>query len=752
MTSHDRRRISGLCLVAALLLAVAGPAALAGSSPDVWPAVLASTSLRLPVASGIEYEHRTLATADGPLEIHQLRVDLHNPTVQLGVGLAHDRLMSEDEPVSSMVLRSGAVAGVNGDYFDIHQSGMPLDIVVKDGQLLRSPWRWVAFVVGKDGVARIIRYRWTGTIVLTETGETHPLDGYNSGLSPDGIVAISQIRGYGAPPPDPGVLQTVVELTRADDAGRYFVKQVWPQQAFYVPFPDPDGDLILVGRGAAAGWLESKMTAGSLVQINLTTDPDWHDAQIAIGGGPVLVQDGRIVEDPDAPAPQERNYRNPVIAVGIGQDGRSLTFVEVDGRRPALSIGLTRPQLAQYMRALGVSQAMAFDSGGSATMVVRLPGPSALAATGGGPAALSTDAPAQPQVVNSPSDGRERPVADALLVYSTATPGPPARLLVNAGQPLQLLAGARAPLSVIAVDAQGNPVPLSEPLQVSGPPGLVTVGADGTIAAGASAGSGTLTVKSGVAAGTLSVSVLTRLGRLTVSPATLDVTPDTGTRFVLRGEDAAGRPVVLPEGAVTWAVSPPSLGTITPAGDFTAGDTGGAGMVTARVGGVTARARVSIGSTARYVDAFDRGGWSFRGYPQTVTGEVGATSSPSHEGHPSVRLQFRLDGTGTRAAYLMTDLPLAGTPIGVSLWVYGDGSGVWLRGIYAQPNGERGTITLARHVDWQGWRPVTATLPPGITYPITWISVYVVVTEAERAPSGVLYFSSFRALYPAGAR
>ncbi len=748
-TPHHRRRAGALSLGIALLLA-AGPAALGASGPEVWPQILASAGLTLPVAAGIEYRHITLTTSDGPLDIHQLRVDLRNPTVQLSVGLARDRLMSDDEPVSSMVMRSGAIAGVNADYFDIHQSGIPLNIVVKDGQLLRSPWRWVALVVGRDGLARIIRYRWTGSVALVETGEAHPLDGYNSGLSAGGIVAISNIRGYGAPPPDPGTRQVVVELTPAGEGGRYFVKQLWPQQAFYVPFPQDE--IILVGRGAGADWLQAKMTAGAPVQVNLTTDPDWHDARIAIGGGPVLVQNGQVVEDPDAPAPKERNQRYPVIAVGIGPDGQSLTFVEVDGRQPALSIGLTRPQLAQYMQRLGAYQAMAFDSGGSATMVVRLPGQPA------------------PAVVNSPSDGKERPVADALLISTTATPGPPTRILVNGGQPVEVLAGARVPLAAIGVDAQGNPVPLVDPLRVTGPPGLVTVGADGVVTAGASAGSGTLTVQSGEATGTVSLSVVAQLARLVVTPAATSVAPGASTRFTLRGEDAAGRPVVLPPDAA-WTVEPPWLGTVSPAGEFTPGATSGAGTVTARVGGAVARAQVAVtpaagtparrldipggrggGSIVRDILGFDSGDWSFRGYPDTVTGTLQRVPAPGAQGHPSARLEYHLDGTKTRAAYLMTNLPLPGTPAGIVLWVYGDGSGVWLRGVYAEATGDRGTVTLARHVDWQGWRAVTAMLPQGLAYPITWLSLYVVETDPSRTPSGVIYLSNFRAIYTSGTK
>jgi exopolysaccharide biosynthesis protein len=78
-----------------------------------------------------------------------------------------------------------------------------------------------------------------------------------------------------------------------------------------------------------------------------------------------------------------------------------MLLVAVDGRQPRLSVGLTQPQLASYMRWLGAYQAMAFDSGGSVTMVARFWGRST------------------PTVMNSPSDGRERPVGNALLIFSS---------------------------------------------------------------------------------------------------------------------------------------------------------------------------------------------------------------------------------------------------------------------------------------------------------------------------------------------
>jgi len=417
------RRISRASIGLLLPLLLAGPGAAGG--PRFWPAVRSSRGASAAVAPGVLYSGYRVGTSAGPLSIHHLRLDLGNPSVRLGLALAHDQLISGDETVSSMVRRTGAIAGINGDYFDIGDSGMPLNIVVRDGELLRSPSGWVALAIGKDGSARIVRYRWTASVVFPTTRQSYWIAAYNTGLVPDGITVISNARGYGAPAPDRGIRQTVVELTPADEssgspskAGRgaivvastqaaplpsrdqgapYTVKQVWVQQAYYAPFPR--GTLLLVGRGSAADWMRRNVTAGMPVQVNLATVPDWHALHIAIGGGPLLVRDGRIVNDPSSPVPNERNYRHPVAAVGISRDGATMLLVAVDGRQPRLSIGLTQPQLAAYMLWLGAYQAMAFDSGGSVTMVVRLPGRGAT-------------------VVNSPSDGRERPVADALLVFS----------------------------------------------------------------------------------------------------------------------------------------------------------------------------------------------------------------------------------------------------------------------------------------------------------------------------------------------
>jgi hypothetical protein len=141
-----------------------------------------------------------------------------------------------------------------------------------------------------------------------------------------------------------------------------------------------------------------------------------------------------VPDDPKAP-------RHPRTAVGF--NARQIVLVTVDGRQKGWSMGMTMYELAGLMRRLGCQEALNLDGGGSTEEWV----------CGG--------------IVNRPSEGHERPIADAILVRSTAPHGPATRLLI---QPRHVTAssGARIPLTVSVTDEWCNPVPLPGTLEVRG--------------------------------------------------------------------------------------------------------------------------------------------------------------------------------------------------------------------------------------------------------------------------------------------
>jgi len=92
----------------------------------------------------------------------------------------------------------------------------------------------------------------------------------------------------------------------------------------------------------------------------------------AVGGFPELLARGRrvgdlgIVERPGFSA-----SRHPRTSVGYDTRRRRLWLVVVDGRQPPYSNGMTLPELAGLLEALGADEAINLDGGGSSVMVVR---------------------------------------------------------------------------------------------------------------------------------------------------------------------------------------------------------------------------------------------------------------------------------------------------------------------------------------------------------------------------------------------
>jgi exopolysaccharide biosynthesis protein len=123
------------------------------------------------------------------------------------------------------------------------------------------------------------------------------------------------------------------------------------------------------------------------VTLHLDTNPPWPDLLHAIGGGPILVADGRLCVNsgPERFRSDITYGAHPRSAVGIAANG-DIILLAVQGP------GLTLTELAAVLLKLGAKDAMNLDGGGSTTLVVK------------------------GKVLNNPADGCQRAVSNALLV------------------------------------------------------------------------------------------------------------------------------------------------------------------------------------------------------------------------------------------------------------------------------------------------------------------------------------------------
>lgn len=150
------------------------------------------------------------------------------------------------------------------------------------------------------------------------------------------------------------------------------------------------------GDSASEGYVAFGRERAYLSPPAERTVPEWITE--AVGGRPQLVRAGAI--SGPFPDPSHCGARNPRTAVGLTSDGRTLILVVVDGRSTS-SAGMTCNELASLMVDLGAHDALNLDGGGSSAMWVRGVG-----------------------VVNRPSDGSERVVANHLAVHATGSGDP----------------------------------------------------------------------------------------------------------------------------------------------------------------------------------------------------------------------------------------------------------------------------------------------------------------------------------------
>jgi len=147
------------------------------------------------------------------------------------------------------------------------------------------------------------------------------------------------------------------------------------------------GDALEVHRTRAMN--SSERVSWDEVAISV---PDAGRRVRVVGGLPALLEGGARVGDLEVAArPSFAAARHPRTAIGF--DDARTWIVAVDGRREGYSAGMTLPELAELFEALGVTEALNLDGGGSTAMLV------------------------QGEVVNRPSDlTGERAVANALLL------------------------------------------------------------------------------------------------------------------------------------------------------------------------------------------------------------------------------------------------------------------------------------------------------------------------------------------------
>ena len=333
------------------------------------------------VAPGVRYRRWNQSNARGRIRAHLLTINTHRAGITLDY--AHNRYVPQRAPLTRLLAHDHAVAGINGGFFDIYDTGAPLGIGRdrQQGMLHGAKYTWHnAFYLTQGGDYRI------GPRTLTAQIEQFPqieITNVNSPRVREGAVGIyapAWGRTFGYRITD-GQKRRVRMVVIQD--GRVASNRTTLNSDRQI-----DG-LVLIGRGPGAEAL-AQLKVGSIanVQWGLPGEP-----QMAISGESILLRKGvrRVTDDREL---------HPRTAIGIDRDTGRLLMLVVDGRQ-SFSRGLTLVEEATMMKQLGAEDALNFDGGGSSTMVAK-------------------DRNGDVRVLNSPSDGQQRSIPDGIAVLYSA--------------------------------------------------------------------------------------------------------------------------------------------------------------------------------------------------------------------------------------------------------------------------------------------------------------------------------------------
>jgi hypothetical protein len=600
------------------------------------------------IAPGLNYT--VCRTDNPPLIIHTVEVDLTSPFIKLETSLAKDTLMQR-EVLSSIAKRNRATLAINGDFFDPN-TGMIINFMVTNGELVKLPIARGALAITRDGRPIISLFNLSINIetkygVIPVSNLNTPRGGNEAVLFTDKFgksTAISngafagidiELLNFSQPLPASGVITARV--------GNIY----YGTSSSIIP---TKGGILSLG-GRALTYIPYLKTDDEVRIVTRLNPPI--DILQAIGGGAILLKDGNIVfrSTGEQPLPQEvTEKKNPITAVAIDSNNK-VYFLIIDGRNPQ-SAGMTYSELANYLKTIGMRDALTLDGGGSSQIVIN------------------------DNTMNTPSDGRERAIANAIIVKTSVLSGE-ARLL-------------------------------------------------------------------------------------SLHPRRLIIKEGDTYSFKLLLQDIYGNTFSFDQKKVMWKLEGLN-GTITADGTFYASNSS-SGKVIAELNGLRAESEVTIVPVQRLskiLEDFENNflvSISGSGFDFNQT-KASISDSQYISGKRSLRLDYSLTKGAPSFVYINLNIPIPKESRKISLYVYGDNSGHWLRGLFRDSYGRLwvGNFTSAtKGIDWEGWRYLEVDLSglevfggdKGITPepPLELIQMYLVELKEEKKNQGTIYIDLIQSL------
>ncbi|MDY5330601.1 MAG: phosphodiester glycosidase family protein [Anaerovibrio sp.] len=324
------------------------------------------------IMPGLNYTRYLRVDNRGMLTAYVLEADRSKFDLQLV--LAGDSIASGRQKLKAIASAHQAVAAINGGYFVL--DGSLIGNTRINGQTAGTTYfdrTSLGFM--PDGTLKLATSQYYGVVEIA--GQKAYLSGVNCPRGENNTILYNSLFG---------------NYTGTNEFGKEYVVQngkviAINQANSFIP---TNAQVISVHGTAQDAF--AKVRIGDKISIGENFGPELDSASTIVGAGPELLRNGQL----HVTAVQEQfpsdiaKGRAPRTALGIKADGKIILMV-IDGRQ-SHSIGTTLTETAQLLQKFGAVNGFNLDGGGSSEMVL------------------------QGQILNSPSDGGERPVGSGLIL------------------------------------------------------------------------------------------------------------------------------------------------------------------------------------------------------------------------------------------------------------------------------------------------------------------------------------------------
>ncbi|MFA6870665.1 MAG: phosphodiester glycosidase family protein [Bacteroidaceae bacterium] len=347
-----------------------------------------------------------------PMYAYMLTIHLDDTNNAIETFQAKDKI-GQTEALTSAYSRLESnskhpIAGINANFWTVAGQGQPNELIgttysgnASNGELITEPSNWnrghgsIGFVTLDDTKkVSIGDFNFEGSVVIPNKG-AYTIANVNRFRGENELVFYNHFVGSTTRSNPNGI-----EVAVIPENNNWTINKEMKGTVTRILENDGqnellDGEVILSGAGDAKTFL-SQLAIGDQVNMQLgavnISNNDRPNIKQMVTGNALVMQHGELTERNTNESYNAMLY--PRTGIGCSTDGKQLYLIVIDKKNG--TAGATTTTMCHLLKAAGATEASTMDGGGSAQMMLK------------------------GEIKNYPADGKERPVANGWMLFSTA--------------------------------------------------------------------------------------------------------------------------------------------------------------------------------------------------------------------------------------------------------------------------------------------------------------------------------------------